>query len=119
MSSRLQCIAIRYTCHTTRVTSVAQNAPDRGSALFNNRHLVAVVAAIAGRAGADFSTRQLARSCGLADSVVRSVLQRLVGADLIHEHARRGGVRGELLYRLQDRAGWDLLVSLCQKLTTS
>lgn len=101
------------------MTLVAETAPDRGSALFNNRHLVAVVEAIADRGGAEFSTRQLAQSCGLADSVVRSVLQRLVGADMIREHARRGGVRGELLYRVRDLAGWELLVSLCQQLATS
>lgn len=78
-----------------------------------------VVEAIATKDGADFSTRQLAQACGLADSVVRQVLRRLLGADLLREHARRGGVRGELLYRVRDREGWDLLVSLCQQLTAS
>lgn len=101
------------------MTPVAQRTADRGAALFNNRHLVAVVGAIADRDGVEFSTRQLAQSCGLADSVVRSVLQRLLGADMIHEHSRRGGVRGELLYRVRDRAGWDSLVSLCQLLAPS
>lgn len=101
------------------MTRAAESALDRGSALFNNRHLVAVVEAIADRKGAEFSTRQLAQSCGVADSLVRSVLQRLVGSDMIREHARRGGVRGELLYRVEDLAGWELLVSLCQELATS
>ena len=94
-------------------------APDRGSALFNNRHLIVVVEAIAGRDQAEFSTRQLAQSCGLADSLVRAVLQRLLAAGIIREHARRGGVRGELLYRVRDRMGWDLLVSLCRQLAVS
>ena len=98
------------------MTSVAKSTPDRGSALLDNRHLATAVEAIAGRDAAEFSTRQLAQSCGLADGLVRTVLQRLDGADLIHEHARRGGVRGELLYLIQDRSGWDLLVSLCLQL---
>ena len=98
---------------------MAHAGPDRGSALFNNRHLVVVVEAIASRSQAEFSTRQLAQSCGLADSLVRAVLQRLLGAGIIQEHARRGGVRGELLYKVQDRAGWDLLSSLCQQLAAS
>jgi hypothetical protein len=86
--------------------------------LFNNRHLVVVVEAIGSRGTVEFSTRQLAQRCGLADSLVRAVLQRLLGAGMIREHARRGGVRGELLYRVRDEAGWDLLVPLCRRLAT-
>jgi hypothetical protein len=86
--------------------------------LFNNRHLVAVVQAIGSNGTVEFTTRQLAHRCGLADSVVRGVLQRLLGSGLIHEYERRGGVRGELLYRVRDGAGWELLVPLCRQLTS-
>lgn len=110
---------IHYSCHTIRVTLVAKTTTDRGSALFNNRHLVTVVGVIADRGGNEFSTRQVALSCGLADSVVRSVLQRLLSAELILEHSRRGGVRGELLYQVRDHDGWDLLVSLSQHVAPS
>ena len=98
------------------MTQRAKTLPDRGSALFNNRHLVTVVEGIAERRGSEFSTRQLAQSCGLADSLVRSVLRRLISADMIREHTRRGGVRGELLYQVRDPKGWRLLVSLCREL---
>lgn len=98
------------------MTLTADAILDRGAALFNNRHLVAVVAAIAEREEAEFSTRQLAQACGVADSLVRSVLQRLAGAGMIQEHSRRGGVRGELLYRVSDQKGWELLTSLCHHL---
>lgn len=94
----------------------AETEPNRASVLFNNRHLAVVVEAIASHSAVDFTTRQLAQACGVADSLVRAVLHRLLGAGMIREHARRGGTRGELLYRVQDDAGWDLLVALCSQL---
>ena len=101
------------------MTRTADANLDRGAALFNNRHLVAVVAAITEREADEFSNRQLAQACGVADSLVRSVLQRLAGAGMIQEHSRRGGVRGELLYRIRDQEGWDLLTVLCRHLPES
>lgn len=109
---------IRYTCYTIAVAIHLAEPSDRGAALFNNRHLVAVVQAIGSNGTVEFTTRQLAHRCGLADSVVRGVLQRLLGSGLIHEYERRGGVRGELLYRVRDGAGWELLVPLCRQLTS-
>ncbi|WP_433955233.1 hypothetical protein [Janibacter indicus] len=94
----------------------ADVALDRGAALFNNRLLAVVVVAIAGRDDSEFTTRQLAKACGVADSLVRPVLRRLADAGMIQEHSRRGGVRGELLYRIRDEEGWELLASLCQRL---
>lgn len=86
--------------------------------MFNNRHLVAVVEAIGSHDSIEFTTRQLAQRSGLADSLVRAVLQRLLAAALIRQHTRRGGVRGELLYRVREDAGWDLLVPLCRQLAS-
>lgn len=86
--------------------------------MFNNRYLVAVVEAIGDHEQAEFTTRQIAQQCGLADSLVRAVMLRLVAAGLVVEHTRRGGVRGERPYRVRTDAGWELLVPLCRRLAS-
>jgi hypothetical protein len=73
----------------------------RSAALFNNRHFADVAAAplVANSDGtAMFTTRMVASSTGLADSVVRPVLHRLVDAQVLSMLPRSGGGRSAQYY---------------------
>lgn len=68
----------------------------RSGALFNNRHFaeVATAALAVSQDGTTmFTTRMVAASTGLADSVVRPVLHRLVDAQALGKLPRGGGGR--------------------------
>ncbi len=68
----------------------------RSGALFNNRHFadVAAAALAVSQDGVNvFTTRMVASSTGLADSVVRPVLHRLVDAHVLTRLPRVGGGR--------------------------
>lgn len=93
-------------------------ASDTGSALFNNRYLVPVVRAITSQREETFTTRQLARACGIPDNLVRPVLNRLLAAGMISQTERRGGARGELWFQLSHPLGWNELVALCMELAS-
>lgn len=75
----------------------------RSGALFNNRHFadVAGAALAIGRSRSDMLTvRMIASSTGLADSVVRPILLRLVEAHVLGKLPRAGAARGAQYYRI-------------------
>ena len=66
----------------------------RSAALFNNRYFaeVAEEALRVSNAGRDMiTTRMIASASGLADSLVRPVLLRLIDAQILEKLARAGG----------------------------
>lgn len=99
--------------------SNAQIGRDRSAALFNNCHLVEIVNAIAGVGRKSFTTRQIATTTGLADSVVRPVILRLLESRLIERTTSattpsRG--RAPNFLRVTNSSGWTELKSLCRRL---
>ena len=96
-----------------------ENGRDRSAALFNNRHLVEVVNAIA-KVGPrkSFTTRQIATTTELADSVVRPAILRLLDSGLIEPttSAMTGRGRPPNFLRITSSSGWLELKSLCRKL---
>lgn len=90
---------------------------DRSAALFNNRHLVTVVQAIADDAPPEFTTRQIAGYTGLPDSVVRPILHRLRTAEVLVPTRSDAGARGAKYFRAAtDTAEWTNLEALCRAL---
>lgn len=93
---------------------------ERSAALFNNRHLVAIVNAIEARpAKRPFTTRQLAVATDLPDSLVRPVVQRLLAANLIWLCNHEAGSRGAKYYEPVDDSAWLRLELLCGSLADS
>ncbi|WP_204808761.1 hypothetical protein [Mycobacterium riyadhense] len=97
----------------------AQIGRDRSAALFNNCHLVEIVNAIADVGRKSFTTRQIATTTRLADSVVRPVILRLLDSGLIERttstmQPSRG--RAPNYLRVTNSSGWAELKSLCRKL---
>lgn len=87
----------------------------RCSALFNNRHFADVAEAVlaALRHGDELVTaREIASSTGLADSVVRSVLLRLVEGDVLLKTPRMGGGRSPQHYQVIAAEQLELIVTL-------
>ena len=92
---------------------------DRSAALFNNCHLVEIVAAIAAIGpGKPFTARQIAKHTDLADSVVSPVSRRLLGSGLIERTTATNTGRGRApnYFRVTASSGWSELKSLCRKL---
>ncbi|GAS98592.1 transcriptional regulator, BadM/Rrf2 family [Mycolicibacterium canariasense] len=88
---------------------------ERSAALFNNRHLVAVVGAIAQiRNNDEFTTRRIAVATSLPDSLVRPVIQRLFTAGILEEVHRSPGPRGATYFRTAEKTGWAELKALCR-----
>jgi hypothetical protein len=106
---------IRYTCHCIRVTpSASDGHAERSAALFNNRHLVTVVGAIAQIRDDDgFTTRRIAVATGLPDSLVRPVIHRLLAAGILEEAHRLPGSRGATYFRTANKSAWTALQALC------
>jgi len=99
--------------------SAANGEPRRGrsAALFNNRHF-ADVAAVALEVSKDctatFTTRMVASSTGLADSVVRPVLHRLVDADVLSKLPRAGGGRSAQYYQVLEGTALETIRDLAR-----
>lgn len=77
----------------------------RSAALFNNRYFadVAVHALAVSSHGEDlFTARMIASETGLADSVVRPVLLRMVDAEVLERLPRAGGGRSAQYYAVKD-----------------
>ncbi|MFI6997164.1 hypothetical protein [Nocardia sp. NPDC050175] len=89
--------------------------------MFNNRHLATVVLAIADDSvPTEFTTRQLAGFTRLPDSVIRPILLRLLGADLLIPTHSSGGTRGAKYYRAAvETPAWTSLEALCKALKGS
>jgi hypothetical protein len=88
------------------------------AALFNNRHLVAVVGAIAEvRGDKGFTTRRIAVATTLPDSLVRPVIARLLAAGMLEEIHRMPGSRGAKYFHAAKKAPWTELKALCRAMT--
>jgi hypothetical protein len=110
---------IRYTCHCIHVTGFTGNLhAERSAALFNNRHLVAVVSAVAQVRGSDgFTTRMIASKTDLPDSLVRPVIHRLLAAGVFEELHRGPGSRGAKYFCVTKHNAWTELKALCRALS--
>lgn len=86
--------------------SPADDTPLLSAAIFGNRHLATVLATAAAIEAeqAWTTTRRVASRTGLADSVVRAVLLRLVDAGVVEPIPREGGARSEQFYAIRDTA---------------
>jgi hypothetical protein len=83
------------------------------SSLFNNIYFADVVLQIAALATTPdefVTTRKIASACGLADSVVRTVV-RLEAAEMLRRLPRMGGPRSEQNFARSISAQWDGLVA--------
>lgn len=77
----------------------------RSFALFNNRHMADVVQhalRVTDRGEDLFTTRMVAASTGLADSVVRPVILRLVDAEIVTRLPRLSTGRSAQYFRVLD-----------------
>ena len=91
---------------------------ERSAALFNNRHLVAVVSAIAQIRGTDgFTTRMIAANTDLPDSLVRPVIHRLLAAGILEDLHRGPGSRGAKYFRVAKHNAWTELKGLCRAIS--
>jgi predicted transcriptional regulator len=101
---------------------------DVSSALFNNDKLMEVVLELdrwhrdavqrLDRRYLGVTTRELAKSLGIQDDLVKKVLARLVAAGLLKELPRSGGRRGPLPYEVQQGRQWRTLVDLAETFRT-
>lgn len=90
---------------------------DLSAALFNNCHLVEIVNAIAQSGRKPFTTRNIATTTSLSDSVVRPVIRRLIDSHLeLAESASVGRGRSPNYLRTTNASGWTELKALCRKL---
>jgi hypothetical protein len=91
---------------------------ERSAALFNNRHLIAVVSAIAQiRGSGGFTTRMIASETSLPDSLVRPVIYRLLAAGILEELHRGPGSRSAKYFRATKHNAWSELKALCRALS--
>lgn len=89
--------------HNIGMNAAIEARQARSGALFNNRHFadVAGAALAISRSRSDMLTvRMIASWTGLADSVVRPVLLRLVEANVFEKLPRAGAARGAQYYRI-------------------
>jgi hypothetical protein len=86
----------------------------RSAALFNNRYFSEVILAANQLATEDdlVTTRHIAAATGLADSLVRPVLLRLVDADMLDRLPKVGGSRTVQYFRISRGKDWLNLVRL-------
>ncbi|HWL36029.1 MAG TPA: hypothetical protein VNQ77_07525 [Frankiaceae bacterium] len=85
------------------MTSSPVGATPLSAAIFGNRHLANVLATAAAIEAEHelVTTRRVASRTGLADSVVRAVLLRLVDAGVVEPTLREGGARGQQFYAIK------------------
>lgn len=105
--------------YTLVATQTGDPARMLSAALFNNSHLICVVNAIAAKGRQPFTTRQLANTTLLADSVVRQVIRRLVESGFLEATISQQPSRGRApnYLRVTNIPGWSELKSLCRKLS--
>lgn len=90
----------------------------RSFALYNNRYFAAVAEELfrISNAGADMvTTRMVASSSGLADSIVRPVLLRLVDAEILRKLPRSGAGRSPQYYLVVEPEVLQALTQLADK----
>lgn len=88
----------------------------RSSAVFGNRYLAEVVTAVVALApqeGDQVTVRMVATRTGLADSLVRPVVKRLVEADLLRPQGQQRP-RSASYHEIHHVGGvWEALVKMC------
>jgi ribosomal protein S25 len=88
----------------------------RSAALFGNRYIAEVVAAVEVLAPPRenvVTTRMVASKTKLSDSLVRPVILRLEAAGLLAREERSGGPRSELRFQVRDEALWPAIARAC------
>lgn len=122
MLSPVTDIAIHVTLDHVGDSSVEARRA-RSTALFNNSYVVDVVLHIAtltrGNANEFITTRKIAASTGLGDSLVRPVMLRLEAAELLRRLPRMGGPRSEQFFLRAATNDWAALVRLCRAITAT
>jgi hypothetical protein len=122
-----QCVAARlstltsHSCYNNgeaiRYTKDAVNelgTPNVSAAIFGNSHMAVILTDLSQRADSDWpvTTRQVASATGLADSLVRAVLLRLVAAGALNPLPKTEGLRGRQFFDKAGLAWWQTLVDL-------
>lgn len=85
------------------------------AAIFGNTHMAVILCDLSRRADSDWpiTTRQVAAATGLADSLVRAVLLRLVVAGVLVPMPKTEGLRGRQFFdRVEGLTWWPTLVKL-------
>ncbi len=88
----------------------------RSAALFGNRYVAEVIAAIEVLAPTQegvVTTRMVASKTQLSDSLVRPVMLRLEVVGLLAREERSGGPRSELRFRVRDQTLWPAVTRTC------
>lgn len=86
-------------------------------ALFGNRAMIDVILAIQainGKQGV-LTTRVVAALTGMADSVVRPVMIRLVSARLLTAAPKLGGPRSPQYFSINETPSWTAVLALCSE----
>ena len=94
----------------------------RSFALFNNRHMADVAEhalKVAVSSDGLLTTRWIAASTGLADSVVRPVMLRLVEAEILTRLPRMSAGRSAQYFRIDDAGALRQVASLPDRITLS
>lgn len=95
---------------------------DASYAVFGNRAVVDVVQAVQALDAQDdalITTRAVAARTGMADSVVRPVMNRLARAGVLLAAPRVGGPRSSQYFTIERRSVWDALLALCSEIAPS
>lgn len=82
------------------------------AAVFGNSHMANIVADLSRRTQWPVTTRQVAASTGLADSLVRAVLFRLVAAEALNALPKMDGSRGKQFFDKANPNWWVNLTAL-------
>ena len=87
-------------------------------AMFNNMAFSDVVVTadrlLANAVDGTVTTRQIAAALGIGDSVVRPVMERLVGAGMLDELPRTGVSNGRRLFHRRNEGRWTPMLALIQ-----
>jgi len=92
------------------------------AAIFGNRAVADVIRAIQQLTQAgepSVTTRMVARTAQLGDSVVRPIMLRLEAAGVVQAQARLSGPRSALHYRVQQGELWTALTAIIKALPQS
>lgn len=125
-----RCLPVRLVSHTCynigeaiRYTRDGMNElgiPNVSAALFGNSHMAVILTDLSRRADSDWpiTTRQVAASTGLADSLVRPVLLRLVAAGALDQLPKTEGLRGRQYFDRAKPKWWKTLIDLARSVAS-
>jgi hypothetical protein len=130
--SACRCLSVKHssaTCYNTRdairYTKDAVNelgTPSVSASIFGNTHMAVILTDLSQRADSDWpiTTRRVAVSTGLADSLVRPVLLRLVAAGALDPLPKTEGLRSQQFFdRRADLAWWQTLMDLARSVANA